>query len=61
MVHVFACFLKTIPWSIPYFITLHRLGKKKKFLNPKEMEVKLGNPRLVDSRHEKEQYMQLCR
>jgi len=38
-----------------------RLGKKKKFLQPKEFEVKLGNAKIVDTRAESEQYMRLCR
>lgn len=38
-----------------------RLAKKKKFVSPKPTEVKLMNAKIVDTRLETEQYMQLCR
>jgi len=44
--------------ALPYD---RRLAKKKKFQQPKPVDVKLGNARLVDTRLESEQYMQLCR
>lgn len=44
--------------SVPYD---KRLGKKKKFVSPKPATVKLWDARIVDTRQETEQYMQLCR
>ncbi len=38
-----------------------RLAKKKKFLNPKIKATKLMDTRIVDTRQEAEQYLQLCR
>ncbi len=44
--------------SVPYD---RRLAKKKKFLSPKPRNVRLMDPRMVESRQESEQYLQLCR
>ncbi len=44
--------------SIPYD---RRLAKKKKFLSPKTKAVKLMDAKIIDTRQETEQYMQLCR
>ena len=44
--------------NVPYD---KRLAKKKKFLTAKKSEVQLNNAKLLDTRVETEQYMQLCR
>lgn len=44
--------------TVPYD---KRLAKKKKFVAPKPVEVTLMNAKIVDTRKETEQYMNLCR
>jgi hypothetical protein len=38
-----------------------RLAKKKKFQTPRQLDVVLNNARIIETRQETDQYMELCR